>query len=88
VDTGRGYGPWTRVVYIELNGCLLDSRQHQLVAGNSKGKLSRASYRQDSGSAHLLPLKAKFQYAILVADRSEAGRRPAASGNLAYHLAY
>jgi len=25
------------------------------------------------------PLKAKFHYAILVADRFEAGRRPAAS---------
>ena len=32
-------------------------------------------------------VKAKFHYAILVADRSEAGRRPAASWNLAYHLA-
>ena len=30
-------------------------------------------------------LKAKFYYAILVADRSEASRRPAASWNLAYH---
>jgi len=30
-------------------------------------------------------LKAKFHYAILVADRSKAGRRPAASLNLAYH---
>jgi len=30
-------------------------------------------------------LKAKFHYAILVADRSDAGRRPAASWNLAYH---
>jgi len=30
-------------------------------------------------------IKAKFHYAILVADRSEAGRRPAASWNLAYH---
>jgi len=28
-------------------------------------------------------VKAKFDYAILVADRSEAGRRPAASCNLA-----
>ena len=32
-------------------------------------------------------LKAKFHYAILVADRSDAGRRPAANWNLAYHLA-
>jgi len=32
-------------------------------------------------------VKAKFHYAILVTDRSEAGRRPAASWNLAYHLA-
>ena len=32
-------------------------------------------------------LKAKFHYAILVADRSEAGRRPAVSWNLAYHPA-
>jgi len=32
-------------------------------------------------------LKAKLHYAILVADRSEAGRRPAASWNLAYCLA-
>jgi len=32
-------------------------------------------------------LQAKFHYAILVAGRSEAGRRPAASWNLAYHLA-
>jgi len=31
------------------------------------------------------PFKAKFHYAILLADRSEAGRRPAASWNLAYH---
>jgi len=31
--------------------------------------------------------KAKFHYAVLVADRFEAGRRPAASWNLAYHLA-
>ena len=30
-------------------------------------------------------LKAKFHYAILVTDRSEAGRRPAVSWNLAYH---
>jgi len=29
--------------------------------------------------------KAKFHYAILVADRSGAGRRPAASWNFAYH---
>jgi len=34
-----------------------------------------------------LSLKAKFYYAILVADKFEAGRRPAASLNLAYHLA-
>jgi len=32
-------------------------------------------------------VKAKFNYAILVADRSEAGRRPAPIWNLAYHLA-
>jgi len=32
-------------------------------------------------------LRDKFHYTILVADRSEAGRRPAASWNLAYHLA-
>jgi len=32
-------------------------------------------------------VKAKFHYAILVADMFEAGRRPAASWNLAYHLA-
>jgi len=32
-------------------------------------------------------LKAKFHYAILVADRSKAGRISAASWNLAYHLA-
>jgi len=32
-------------------------------------------------------LKAKFHYDILVADRSEAGRRSAASWNLACHLA-
>ena len=32
-------------------------------------------------------IKAKFHYAILVADRSEDGRRPATSWNLAYHLA-
>jgi len=33
-------------------------------------------------------LKPKFNYAILVADRFEAGRRPAASWNMAYHLAH
>ena len=32
-------------------------------------------------------IKAKFHYAILVADRFEASRRPAASWNLAYHRA-
>jgi len=32
-------------------------------------------------------VKAKFHYAILVVDRSEAGRRPSASWNLTYHLA-
>jgi len=31
--------------------------------------------------------KAELHYAILVANKSEAGRRPAASWNLAYHLA-
>jgi len=31
--------------------------------------------------------KTKFHYAILVADRFEAGRRPAASWNFACHLA-
>jgi len=42
----------------------------------------------DFGSVSSVPsVKAKFHYAILVADRSEAGRRPAASWNLAYHLA-
>jgi len=47
-----------------------------------------------TGTGHRLPtsklprfVKAKFHYATLVADRSEAGRRPAASWNLAYHLA-
>jgi len=30
--------------------------------------------------------EAKLHYAILVADRIEAGRRPAASWNLAYRL--
>jgi len=35
----------------------------------------------------LCTVKAKFHYAILVADKFEAGRRPAASWNLAYHLA-
>jgi len=54
-------------------------------------------YRNDSGLYRVRQLqimicththvKAKFHYAILVADRSEAGRRPAASWNLAYHLA-
>ena len=33
-------------------------------------------------------VQAKFYHAILVADRSEDGRRPAASWNLAYHLAH
>jgi len=32
-----------------------------------------------------MSIKPKFHYAVLVADRSEAGRRPAASWNLAYH---
>jgi len=32
-------------------------------------------------------VKNKFHYAILVADRSEASCGPAASWNLAYHLA-
>jgi len=36
--------------------------------------------------SHHSQLKAKFHYAIMDADRSEAGRRPAASWNLAYHL--
>jgi len=31
--------------------------------------------------------KSQFPLRYLVADRSEAGRRPAASWNLAYHLA-
>jgi len=35
----------------------------------------------------IMLIKAKIHYAIVVADRSEAGRRPAASWNLAYHLA-
>jgi len=34
----------------------------------------------------LLVIKAKFHKAILVADRSEADGRPAASWNLAYHV--
>jgi len=34
-----------------------------------------------------LLVKAKFHYVILVVDRSEAGRKPAASWNLAYQLA-
>ena len=33
------------------------------------------------------PVKVKLHYAILVTDRSKAGRRPAASWNLAYRLA-
>ena len=32
-------------------------------------------------------VKAKFHFTILVADRFEAGRRSAASWNMAYHLA-
>jgi len=32
-------------------------------------------------------VKAKFHYSILVTDSSEAGLRPAASWNLACHLA-
>ena len=37
--------------------------------------------------SHGSPIKAKFHYAIWRADRFEAGRRHAASRNLAYHLA-
>jgi len=50
------------------------------------GALERAC--RDTGEGRrLLLVKAKFHYAIRVADRSEDGRRPAASWNLAYHLA-
>jgi len=38
-------------------------------------------------SMHPRTIKAKFHYAILIVDRFEAGGRPAASWNLAYHLA-
>jgi len=35
----------------------------------------------------VINIKTKFHYAILVTDRSEASRKPAASWNLVYHLA-
>ena len=38
-----------------------------------------------SRAGDTITVKTKFHYTILVADRSEAGRRPAASWNLAYH---
>jgi len=34
-----------------------------------------------------MTLKAKLHYTMLVADRSEAGRRPEVSWNFAYHVA-
>jgi len=43
--------------------------------------------RPHTGGGLFAPLKAKFRYAILVADRFEACCRPAVSWNLAYHLA-
>jgi len=46
-------------------------------------QLSKANYHRSAYGT----VKAKFHYAILVADRYEAGRRPAASWILAYHLA-
>jgi len=45
------------------------------------------TWTRGAGRRHAISLKAKFHYAILVADRSEDGRRHAASWNLAYHLA-
>jgi len=48
---------------------VVQTTEHKLNTYWSTGSLK-------SGSS-LSPLEAKFHYAILVADRSEAGRRPA-----------
>jgi len=53
---------------------------------HSKERLTQCN-KSGNKIRHSETVKAKFHYAILVADRSEAGRRPAASWNLAYHLA-
>ena len=41
----------------------------------------------DYGDVHVLLCKSQTPLRYLVVDRSEAGGRPAASWNLAYHLA-
>jgi len=56
-----------------------------ITIGQSNHRLT--SQAADSVGCETVRLKAKFHYAILVADRSEAGRRPAVSWNLAYYLA-
>ena len=54
-----------------------------LVVGVSRSVLQlTAAYVFHMSSSRFM-IKAKFHYAILVADRSEAGRRSAASWNLA-----
>jgi len=60
-----------------------EEQQRQRVEQRSVVSLSRTCTLRFYRATH----KAKFHYAILIADGSEAGRRPTASWNLAYHLA-
>jgi len=58
----------------------------------SETPLGDARMHHQSAAGTALPsfacsINAKCDYAILVADRPEFGRRPTASWNLAYHLA-
>ena len=55
--------------------------------GNYSGQVVHTRVPSSPSSIFWHRLKAKFHCAVLVADRSDDGRRPAASWNLANHLA-
>jgi len=77
---------------------IIDRYQHLYVSIRADVSWAYACFRRSINFRDLLLddcvpyrtalwVRAKFHYAIMVADRPEAGRRPAASWNLAYHLA-
>ena len=73
-----------RVIYRAVESAH-DNAVLQCIASNVHGSILANAALKVMGLCRLIPFTAKFHYAFLVADRSEPGRRPAASWNLTYH---
>ena len=84
ITTGSADFPGLTVVTDRPRYSVCNNRRHQASATMRPNNTVHAPVHAAGELNALYLLKAKLHYALLVADRSDAGRTPAASWNLAY----